>query len=150
MCAIDVLRDSEFHPLPTKGTTAIKVGLRPSERRHSEEVERALSLLQELVHLVRLNEEHDARSQRDLLAVQDYDSAALGYDQLVVPFVTVHRRVAALSDDELVHRGLSRPVFATDERFHLHVVAAFLQKANRGDRPNMGRVQAARETRRPP
>src|SRR5467141_1833218 len=137
MCAIDVLRDSEFHPLPTKGTTAIKVGLRPSERRHSEEVERALSLLQELVHLVRLNEEHDAGSQRDLLAVQDYDSAALGYDQLVVPFVTVHR-------------GVSRPVFATDERFHLHVVAAFFQKANRGDRPNMGRVQAARETRRPP
>src|SRR5438309_3649702 len=29
MRAIDVFCDSEFHPLPTKGTTAIKVGLRP-------------------------------------------------------------------------------------------------------------------------
>src|SRR5437870_5293945 len=92
-----------------------------SERCHGEEVERAFSPLQKLVHLVRLHEEHDAGSQRDLLAVQDDDPEPFGHDQLVVPFVTMHRGVPALSDDQLVHRGLSGPVFATDERFHLHV-----------------------------
>src|SRR5205823_2007704 len=46
MRAIDVFRDSEFHPLSTKGTTAIKVGLGASERRHGEEVERVFSTLQ--------------------------------------------------------------------------------------------------------
>src|SRR5437870_6017204 len=116
-----------------------------SERCHGEEVERAFSPLQKLVHLVRLHEEHDAGSQRELLAVQDHDPEPFGHDQLMVPFVTMHGGIPALSDDELVHRGLSGPVLAADERFHLRVVAAFLQKTNRGDRPNVGRVQAAGE-----
>src|SRR5438046_9074484 len=148
MRAIDVFRDSEFHPLSTKGTTAIKVGLRPSERCHGEEVERAFSPLQELVHLVRLYEEHDTGSQRDLLAVQDHDPVALGHDQLVIPFVTMHGGIPALSNDELVHRGLSRSVFAADERFHLLVVAAFRQKANRGYRAQVGRQEETGYTRR--
>jgi len=95
MSAIDIFRDSEFHPSSTKGTTAIKVGVRPSERRHGEEVERALSPLKELVLLVRLHEEHDARSQRDLLPVEDHDPAASSR-RADAPLVAVHRGVAAL------------------------------------------------------
>src|SRR5438034_9542534 len=117
MRAIDVFRDSEFHPLSTKGTTAIKVGLRPSERCHGEEVERAFSPLQELVHLVRLYDEHDTGSQRELLAVQDLDPVAVGDDQLVIPCVTMQGGIPALSNGELVQRWLSRSVVAAGGRF---------------------------------
>src|SRR2546430_7000255 len=116
----------------------------PSERCHCDKMERGFPSLQELVVLIRLYKQHETGSQRDLLAVHDHDPAPFGHDELMVPLVAVHRGVAALSDDQLMHRGLPGAVLATDELFHPHVVTAFLQKANRGDRPDMGRVHAER------
>src|SRR5881409_1082796 len=111
-----------------------------SNRRDSHEPKRFLASLEELMLLVRLDEQDDAGAEREFFPVQDCDAAALRHDELMVPFVAVHRRESAFRDDELVHRGLPGPVLMPDELFHLHVVTAFLQESDRGDRPDGGRV----------
>src|SRR6266568_1755909 len=121
-----------------------------SDRGHGQELQRVLAALEELMFLVRLHEQDDARAQRELLRADDRDAAAFRDDKLVVPFVAVHRGVAALAQDQLVHRGLARAVLAADQLPHLHVVAAVFQETHGPDRPNGRRVHGARtESARP-
>jgi len=56
--------------------------------------------------------------------------------------VVVRGGVSALRDDQLVHGGLPGTVLMPDELFHLHVVTAFLQESDCGDRPDVGRIHA--------
>src|SRR5205809_5419195 len=142
MGAVDVFRDPELHRFRPKVRAAIKVGLRALDRRDGEEFQRPLASLQELVFLVRLNEQYDPRSQSEFLPADDGYAAPFRADELVIPFVTVRGRVAAFRDDQLVHCGLPGPVLVPDELFHLHVVTAFLQESDRGDRPDVGRIHA--------
>src|SRR2546422_2277499 len=111
-----------------------------SNRRDGHELQRFLASLEELMFLIGLDEEDDAGAEREFLPGQDCDAATLGYDELMVPFVAVHRRESAFRDDELVHRGLPGSVLVTDQLLHLHVVTAFLQQTDRRDRPDGGRM----------
>src|SRR5438128_10615824 len=111
-----------------------------SDRRDGHEPKRFLASLEELMLLVRLDEQDDAGAEREFLPVQDCDAATLGYDELMVTYVAVHRRESAFRDDELVHRGLSGSVLVTDQLFHLHVVTAVLQETDCGARPDPGRT----------
>src|SRR2546428_2660072 len=113
-----------------------------SNRRDGHELQRFPPALEELMLFVRLDEQDDAGAEREFLSVKDCDAATLGYDELMVPFVAVHRRESAFRDDELVHRGLPGSVLVTDQLFHLHVVTAFLQETDRRDRPDGGRIHA--------
>src|SRR3989440_12372992 len=63
MRAVDVLGDSELHRFRPKVRAAIKLGLRPLDRRDGEELQGLLPPLQELVLLVRLNEQDDPWAQ---------------------------------------------------------------------------------------
>src|SRR2546425_662734 len=75
MRAVDVLGDSEFHRFRPKVRAAIKLGLRALDRRDGEELQRPLASLQELVLLVRLNEQHDPRTQREFLPADQGDAS---------------------------------------------------------------------------
>src|SRR5437879_118044 len=108
--AIDVFRDPEFHRGSTKGAAAIKVGVTPSDRRHGDEAEGPVSPLEELVVLVALDQDDGSGAERDLLAVEDQEPAALRHDELMVPLVAMRRGIPALPDDQLMQRGLSRSV----------------------------------------
>src|SRR3989442_9262774 len=111
-----------------------------SDRRDGHEPKRFLASLEELMLLVRLDEQDDAGAEREFLPVQDCDAATLGYDELMVPFVAVHRRESAFRDDELVHRGLSGSVLVTDQLLDLHVVTALLQETDFGVQPDRSRI----------
>src|SRR3989442_1485869 len=111
-----------------------------SNRRDGHELQRFPPALEKLMLLVRLDEQDDAGAEREFLPVQDCDAATLGHDELMVPFVAVHRRESAFRDHELVHRGLSGSVLVTDQLFHLHVVTAVLQETDCGDQPDRGRI----------
>src|SRR5438093_6392981 len=145
MRAVDVLGDTELHRFRTKVRAAIKLGLGPLDRRDGEELQRLLPSLQELVLLVRLNEQHDPRAQYEFLPADEGDAPPLPDDELMVPFVVVRRGIPAFRDDQLVHGGLPGPVLVPDELFHLHVLTAFLQESDRGDRPDMRRIHAGQQ-----
>jgi hypothetical protein len=102
----------------------------PLDGRDREEDERCSPALEELMMLVRLHEEHDTGPQLDSLSVDDGFAAAARHNELVIPGVGVHRGVAALAYDELVHRGLASPVLMSDELSHPDIVAPFLQEAD--------------------
>src|SRR5438552_18462022 len=108
------LLEPELHRIRTKRTTAIKLGVFASEGRHREEMERFRPSLKELMLLVRLDQQHDAGAQRDSFPVEDREAATVRHDQLVIPVVSVQRRVAALPDRRRVHRGLRRAVLPPD------------------------------------
>ena len=76
--------------------------------------------------LVALDQDDGSVAERDLLAVEDQEPAALRHDELMVPLVAMRRGISALPDDQLMQRGLSRSVLAADELLHLHVATAFL------------------------
>src|SRR5438876_1708139 len=107
MGAVDVFRDPELHRFRPKVRAALKVGLLALDRSYGEELRRPLASLQELVFLVRLNEQYDPRSQSEFLPADDGYAAPFRDDELVVPFVTVRGRVAAFRDDLLVLCGLT-------------------------------------------
>src|SRR5256885_16875403 len=81
-----------------------------SNRRDGHELQRFPPALEELMLLVRLDEQDDAGAEREFLPVQDCDAATLGHDELMVPFVAVHPRESAPGETELVVPGLPGPV----------------------------------------
>src|SRR3989449_10552364 len=102
-----------------------------SDRGDGHELQRFSPALEELMLFVRLNEYDDAGAEREFFPVQDCDAAALRHDELMVPFVAVHRRESAFRDDDLGHRGLPGPVLMAAELVHLRVVASLLQESER-------------------
>src|SRR3989442_5067252 len=102
-----------------------------SNRRDGHELQRFPPALEELMLLVRLDEQDDAGTEREFLPVQDCDTATLGHDELMIPFVAVHRRGCAPRDDELVHCGLSGSLLVNDQLPHIHAVTAFLPETAR-------------------
>src|SRR2546428_13260823 len=95
-----------------------------SDRRDGHEPKRFLASLEELMLLVRLDEQDDAGAEREFLPVQDCDAATLGYDELMVPFVAVHRPGSAFRGDELVHRRPSGSVLLAHPLVHPYVVTS--------------------------
>src|SRR3989442_3036188 len=93
-----------------------------SNRRDGHELQRFPPALEELMLLVRLDEQDDAGTEREFLPVQDCDTATLGHDELMIPFVAGHRRESGLRDDEPVHAGLPGSVLLTDQLLQRHPV----------------------------
>src|SRR5256886_13677443 len=138
MRAVDVLGDPELHQLRPKVRAAIKLGLRALDRRDSEELQRFFPPLKKLVFLVRLNEQHDPRSQCEFFPADDGNAAPFRDDELVIPLAAVRRRETAFRNDQPMPRRPSGPGLMPDERPHPPGVTAFLQKSPRGDRPEGG------------
>src|SRR2546428_6612752 len=84
MRAVDVLGDTELHRFRPKVRAAIKLGLRALDRRDGEELQRRLPPLQELVLLVRLNEQYDPWTQCEFLPADEGHTPPLRDDELVI------------------------------------------------------------------
>src|SRR3990172_7245178 len=89
---------------------------RSSKGGDHEEADRLLPLLCEPMVLARAHEDHVAWGKRRL-PVDRFQNPATGlHDELVLPLVAVHRRRAALADDDLVKGARECAVLAADQR----------------------------------
>src|SRR3989449_11625034 len=101
-----------------KVRAAIKLGLRALDRRDSEELERFFPPLKKLVFLVRLNEQHDPRSQCEFFPADDGNAAPFRDDELGIPLAEVRRGETAFRTGQRVRGGLSGPFLMLDGILH--------------------------------